>query len=93
MLFTYCKPLGILKAANAFQLPATTCKENSLQFVLYKDVFILTESANDDINKFVKNKRSLRIIEVLIHEIMEVSLSRGDFVVVFIIEISPGVKI
>lgn len=92
MLFTYCKPLGILKAANAFQLPATTCKENSLQFVLYKDVFILTESANEDI-KFVKNKRSLRIFEVLIYEIMEVPLSRGDFVVVFIIEISPGVKI
>ena len=30
---------------------------------------------------------------MLIYELMEESVSRGDFVVVFIIEISPGVKI
>jgi len=55
-------PLGTLNAANVFQLQATTCKENNLQFVLDTNVFILRKSTNEDIKKLLKEEKvTLRI--------------------------------
>lgn len=54
--------LGIFNAFNVFQLQATRCKENNLQFFLDTNVFILRKSTNEDINLTRKvEKVTLRI--------------------------------